>query len=87
MRTALPILFVCIAGVVLAAKRLTLHRRALLFAQVGFSTLILRTIVAVSIQMLVMQARETHASAAALAGKLVVANAASYLLMLTGVLF
>jgi hypothetical protein len=84
---SLPILFICIAGIVLAAKKLPPHRRALRFAQVGFSALILRTIVAVSSQMMAMQAREAHDSAAGLAGKLVAANTASYLLMLAGILF
>ncbi len=84
---SLPMLVVCIGGIVVAARRLARQRRALHFAQIGFGALILRTIVAVSGQMMAMQPPEARGSVVVFAKKLLVMNVASYALMLAGVVF
>jgi hypothetical protein len=83
----LPIIIMCIVGFVIVTRRLTQHRRARRFAQLGFGALLLRIFVAFATQVLLLPPHEPHMSASSLAGKAAVGNVVSAVLMFAGILF
>jgi hypothetical protein len=84
---SLPILIICIVGIVLAANRLTLHPNARRFAMLGFGLMILRIVISSSIQMLMMQAHDMPGGLRELAKKLFLINVGTFVLTTAGTVF